>query len=41
MSLNNGKSAGQDGIQAEALKADVETSADMLQPLFEQMWEEV
>ena len=42
MSLNNGKSAGPDGIPAEALKADVETSEDMLQPLFElqQDWKE-
>ena len=37
--LNNSKSAGPDGIPAEALKADLETSADMLQPLFELMWE--
>ena len=39
-SLNNGKSAGPDGIPAEALKADLETSVDMLHPLFEHMWQE-
>ena len=40
MSLNNGKSAGPEGIPAEAVKVDVKTPADMLQSLFEQMWVE-
>ena len=37
--LKNGKAAGPDGIPAEALKADVETTADMLLPLFKMIWE--
>lgn len=32
--LRNGKAAGPDNIPAEALKADVETSVEMLYPLF-------
>lgn len=37
--LKNGKSTGADNIPAEALKADVETSAEMLYPLFQDIWE--
>ena len=36
--MKNGKAAGPDGIPAEALKADVETTAAMLLPLFEKIW---
>ncbi|KAK3759649.1 hypothetical protein RRG08_062181 [Elysia crispata] len=38
--LRNGKATGPDGIPAEALKADVETSVEMLHPLFIKIWEE-
>ena len=38
--LRNGKAAGPDGIPAEALKADLETSVEMLHPLFMKIWEE-
>jgi hypothetical protein len=38
--LKNGKAGGPDGIPAEALKADLETSVDMLHPLFQKIWEE-
>ena len=38
--LKNGKATGPDGIPAEALKADVETSVEMLHPLFIKIWEE-
>ena len=38
--LKNGKAAGPDGIPAEALKADIDTSVDMLRPLFNKIWEE-
>nr|KAG5693079.1 hypothetical protein BaRGS_010638 [Batillaria attramentaria] len=38
--MKNGKAAGPDGIPAEALKADVETTAEMLLPLFEKIWNE-
>ena len=38
--LKNGKSAGPDNIPAEALKANTETTVDMLLPLFEKIWEE-
>ena len=37
--LQNGKAAGPDNIPAEALKADVETSVEMLYPLFRDIWE--
>ena len=37
--MKNGKAARPDGIPAEALKTDVETTADML-PLFEKIWEQ-
>ena len=38
--MKNGKAAGLDGIPAEALKADVETTAGMLLPLFVKIWEQ-
>ena len=38
--MKNGKAAGPDGIPAEALKADVETTADMLLPPFVKIWEQ-
>ena len=38
--MKNGKAAGPDGIPAEALKADVKTTADMLLPLFVKIWEQ-
>ena len=40
MLLKNGKSAGPDGIPAEVLKADLQTSVDMLHPLFTRIWED-
>ena len=39
-SLKSGKAAGPDGIPPEALKADVQTSTDMLHPLLTKIWEE-
>ena len=38
--LKNGKSAGPDGIPAEALKANITVSVDMLHPLFQKIWKE-
>ena len=38
--LKNGKSAGPNSIPPEALKADVETSVELLYPLFKKIWEE-
>ncbi|XP_028649227.2 LOW QUALITY PROTEIN: uncharacterized protein LOC114645554 [Erpetoichthys calabaricus] len=38
--MKNGKAAGPDDIPAEALKADLEASVEMLYPLFEKIWEE-
>ena len=38
--LKNRKSAGPDGIPPEALKADLNTTADMLQPLLQKVWTE-
>ena len=38
--LNNGKAEGPDGIPAEILKADINTSADMLEILLKRIWEE-
>ena len=38
--LKNGKSAGTDSIPAEALKTDIETSVELLYPLFKKTWEE-
>lgn len=37
--LRNGKSTGPDNIPAEALKADVDTSVEMLYPLCRDIWE--
>ena len=37
--LESGKAPGPDGILCEALKADRETTVDMLYPLFEKIWE--
>lgn len=37
--LKNRKAAGPDGIPAEALKADIDTSVEMLHPLFAKIWE--
>ena len=36
--MKNGKVAGPDGIPAEVLKADVNTSVEMLYCLFEEIW---
>ena len=38
--MKNGKAAGPDGLPAEALKADVETTADMLLLFFVKIWEQ-
>ena len=38
-SLKAGKAAGPDGIPPEALKADIQTSTDMLHPLLVKIWE--
>ena len=38
--LKSGKAAGPDNIPAEALKADVETTASLLHPLLKRIWEE-
>ena len=38
-SLKAGKAAGPDGIPPEALKADIQTSTDMLHPLLLKIWE--
>nr|KAG5711950.1 hypothetical protein BaRGS_026391 [Batillaria attramentaria] len=37
--LKSGKAAGPDGIPPEALKADTQTSTDMLHPLLRKTWE--
>ena len=37
--LKNGKAAGPDGISLEAIKTDLETSAEMLYNLFGKIWE--
>ena len=39
MTLRNGKVAGPDGILAEAIKADIETTTSMLYSLFSKIWE--
>ena len=39
-SLKSGKAAGPDGIPPEALKANIQTSADMLHPLLSKIWEQ-
>ena len=38
--LKNGKSAGPDGIPAQALKANITVSVEMLHPLFQKIWKE-
>ncbi|KAL8622673.1 hypothetical protein ACOMHN_009307 [Nucella lapillus] len=38
-SLKSGKAAGPDGIPPEALKADIQTSTDILHPLLVKIWE--
>lgn len=38
--LKSGKAPGPDGIPAEAIKADLSTSTDMLHSLFTKVWEE-
>jgi hypothetical protein len=38
--MKNGKAAGPDDIPAEALKANLNTTVEMLYPLFERIWEE-
>ena len=38
--MRSGKAAGPDDIPAEAIKADIETSVEMLYPLFEKIWED-
>ena len=38
--LKNGKSAGPDGIPADALKADLNTSTNMLYEIIKQIWDE-
>ncbi|KAL8596941.1 hypothetical protein ACOMHN_027887 [Nucella lapillus] len=37
--IKSGKAAGPDGIPPEALKADIQTSTDMLHPLLVKIWE--
>ena len=39
MILRSGKTAGQDEIPAEAIKADIETAVNMLYSLFSKIWE--
>ncbi|KAL6491468.1 hypothetical protein MHYP_G00018130 [Metynnis hypsauchen] len=39
-SLKNGKAAGPDGIPPEALKADATTTAEILYPLLQKIWEQ-
>ena len=38
--LKSGKAAGPDGIPPEALKADIQTSTEMLHPLLKEIWEQ-
>jgi hypothetical protein len=38
--MKNGKATDPDGISAEALGTDLETTADMILPLFKKTWEE-
>ncbi|XP_068697688.1 uncharacterized protein [Montipora foliosa] len=38
--LNNGKASGPDGVPAEAIKADIYTSTDMLYSLLGKIWQE-
>lgn len=37
--MKNGKAASPDGIPAEAIKIGVETTADLLLPLFKKIWD--
>ena len=37
--MKSGKAAGPDGIPPEALKADVQTSTEMIHPLLMKIWE--
>ena len=39
-SIKSGKAAGPDGIPPEALKADIQTSTEMLHPLLTKIWEQ-
>jgi len=36
--LHNGKAAGADNISPEVMKVDLDTTADILHPLFEKIW---
>ena len=38
--MKNGKSAGPDSLPAEALKTEIETSVELLYPLFKKIWKE-
>jgi hypothetical protein len=38
--MKSGKAPGTDNIIPEVLKVDIETSVDMLHPLFEKIWQE-
>ena len=38
--MKSGKAGGPDHIPPEALKADVNTTVDLLHPLFEKIWKE-
>ena len=40
MKLKNGKATGADNIPAEALKADIDTTVEMLYPRFARIWED-
>ena len=40
MKLKSGRAAGPDDIPAEALKAEVEITAELFHPLFQKIWEE-
>ena len=40
IALKNGKSPGQDNLNAELFKAEPELAAQVLQPLFTTIWEE-
>ena len=40
MKLKNGKAAGADNIPAEVLKADLDTTVEMLYPLIVRIWED-
>ena len=39
--MKNDKLAGPDSIPAEALKTGIETSVELLYPIFKKMWEEI